>query len=359
MRASLPSTGSLAHATGRVRSAVTRAVFGTALCAWAAGILFGAACLALLGRVAFGWEGTRAAWPLAALVLAPLLAARIASRKRLSDDGAAAWLDVHSGGGGAVVTGFETDDPAWRARVDAALARVERLPAARWKRPLVLCALAFAFAAAALFVPIPRDVAVPSVVLQQAAIESALEKLATLEEEVTLAPEFTSEMRASLERLQENDALAELESTLEAADRAADRLAEEAATAAEAAERALAGLSAAGAEAAADPEAAQKELEAAFGALAKSGLAKGLEAGLDTEFGLDGLALPPGAKQDGATIAKLADRLEARLGEKLAKLAAAGLLKDSRLARAGRPGEMPEFEEHVCTEECAKNPGGT
>ncbi|MBL8859057.1 MAG: hypothetical protein JNL28_11160 [Planctomycetes bacterium] len=352
-------TTQLDRSISSVRAAVARAVFGSTCLAWAAGILFATACAVLLARTAFEWGPTRAAWLYLPLVVAPLVAWRSSVRKRLSPSGAAAWLDVQTGAGGLVVTGFELDDGAWRARLDEALAHVRHLPAARMRRPGMFCALAVAFAVAALFVPIPRAVVGPGRALQQAALEKVEEKLATLEEEVELAPEFASEMRASLERLREDDALAASESALEAADRANERLLQEAEARAEAAEQALDGLAAAGDEAGGDPEAAQKQLEEALAQLTKAGFAKGLEDALTSELGLKGLELPPGTQLDAEQIAKLSDALAGKLGDKLAKLAARGLLKPGKFGREGRPGDLEDFVEHVCTEECKKNPGGT
>jgi len=352
-------TPALESSIARVRAAVVRAVFASTLCAWAAGLAFGLGCVVLIARTSIPLDASRAAWILAGLALAPLIAWRVASKKRPSDSAAAAWLDVRSGASGSIVTGFEVADDAWRARVDEALARVEGLPAARLKRPLTLCLVGVAFALATVLTPIPKPPPGPNVVLQQARVERVEEQLATLEEEITLAPEFAEEMRANLERLKEEDALANQESALEATDRASERLADEAEASADAAESVLAGIEAAAANANSDPDAAQKAVEEALAQLTKSGLAKGLEDELAKQLGLESLELPPGTKLDVAKFAGLSKSLEGALGEKLAKLAAKGLLKEGRFARGEKPGDDPEFAEHVCTPECAKNPGGT
>lgn len=352
-------THTLEHSIERVQRAVARAVFASTLCAFTAGLALGLACIVLLARVALEWEPQRAVWIFVPLVIAPLVAWRVTAKKRIGPAAAAAWLDVHSGASGAVVTGFEVDDVSWSSRVAEALARVERLPTARMKRPALLCAGGLAFAVVALLVPIPRPAQSPSVALQQARIEKVLEQLATLEEELTLAPEFAEEMRASLERLKEENALENAESALEATDRASERLADEARAAAEAARSAIDGAEAAEASAGTDPDAAQKQIEEALDELSKAGLSKGLEDPLARELGLDSLDLPPGTKIDGAKLGAFSRALQGKLGDKLAKLAAKGLLKEGQFGRAGKPGEMPEFEEHVCTAECAKKPGGT
>jgi hypothetical protein len=344
----------------RLQSRVFGAVFGATMLFWFALIACACACVALGARAAFGWDAWKTSIVFAPVVLAPLIAVRAARSKRLSDSGAAAWLDLHAGADGALVTGFESNDESWRPRVDAALARASVLPRARLGRPATMAVGACGFAALALFVPIPRAVLGPSHALQTAAIEKAEEKLATLEEEVTLEPELAQELHASLDRLKESDdALASSESVFEAADRASDKLADEAARQADPAESLQRELAAAAAAASADPEAAQKQLEAALEKLAESGLSKGLTDVMTSELGLKSLELSPGTKLDAAQIARLSSALNAKLGDKLAKLAAAGLLKPGKPGTEGKPAEIAEIAEHVCTDECRKNPGGT
>lgn len=350
----------LERSIGDVQARVFAAVFQAHTLFWMALITGVCACVALGVRAALGWDAWRTAIVFVPLLLAPVLGARAAQRKRLTRAGAAAWLDVQSGADGALVTGFEAGDDVWKARVEAALARAGTLPRARIGRPATMAAGALAFAALALFVPIPRTLPGPSRALSTAAVEKAAEKLATLEEEVTLEPEVAEEMHASLDRLKQGeDALASTESVFEAADRASDQVAQEAASKSEAAESVQKELSAAAAAASADPEAAQKQLESALRELSKSGLAKGLTDALTSELGLQSLDLPPGTKLDAAQIARLSGALNAKLGDKLAKLAAAGLLKPGKPGEIGKPGDIGEIAEHVCTEECRKNPGGT
>lgn len=340
----------------RVAQHVARAVFVDALLRSAAWLTLGLAAAVLAMRVAAEWDRARAAWLFAPIVLAPVLAWRIARRKRWSTAAAATWLDWRSGASGALVTGFERDDPAWNGHVDAALARADLLPRARWGRPAALLLFAIAFAALATWVTIPRVVPGPSRAVQTAAIERVEEKLATLEEQVTLDPVVAEELHESLERLENGTDGESIEGTFEALDRAGERLEDEARARAEAAESALESLAAAESAASGDPEAAQKQLEATLEALAKSGLAKGLEGALPEELGAKGLELPAGTKLDAAQIAKLTAGLESKLGEKLAKLSAAGLLKEGRFAKGEKPGEISE---HVCDASCARNPGGT
>jgi hypothetical protein len=348
----------LDHSIARVRARVSRAVFGVTLLFWLAILAGICACIALGLRVALGWEASRAALAFVPLVIAPLIALRNARRRTLTAAGAAAWLDVRAGADGSVVTGFESGDGAWRARTDAALMRAVDLPRARLARPAALFAGAVLFAALALLVPISRGVPGPSRALAAAAIEKAEEKLATLEEEVELQPELAAELHASLDRLKEENSGSSNESVFEAADRVAEKLSDEAASLSESSESVQRELAEAAAAAAGDPEAAQEELESALRELAKSGLSKGLADVMTSELGLESLELPPGTKLDAAQIARTSAALRARLGDKLGKLAAAGLLKEGKPAREGEPRDI-EVAEHVCDAECAKKPGGT
>ena len=349
----------LEQAIDRVRARVSRAVFAATALTWLSILAGACACAALLVRAAFGWESGRAALLFVPLVLAPLLAARAVRRKRVSAAGAATWLDVQAGADGALVTGFEARDAAWSTRVESALSRAISLPRARVGRPAAFCAGAFAFALLALFVPIPRAVPGPERALATAAIQRAEEKLATLEEEVELEPELAAELHERLERLkQEGDGHASSESLFEAADRAAEELAQEAATQTEPAASVQEALADAAAAAGTDPEAAQKELESALSELAKTGLSKGLEDVMAAELGLESLELPPGTQLDAAQIARTSTALRARLGDKLSKLAAAGLLKEGR-GREGEPADIDDVAEHLCSAECGTQPGGT
>jgi hypothetical protein len=349
----------LEQSIDRVRARVFRAVFASTLLIWLGIGTFVAGCIALLVRGAFDLDPARAALAFVPLALIPFHAWRVARRKSLSRAGAAAWLDVQTGCDGALITSFEIDDPAWSDRVERALATAVVLPRARLKKPLLTVLAGCAFATAALCVEIPRDALGPSVALQAANVAQVEEKLATLEEEVTLQPELAEELHETLNRLKDDDALANPESAFEAADRAAERLANEAESKAEAAESARDALAGAAASADRNPDAAQKELESAMKAITDAGLAKGLNEALSNELGLSSLELPPGMKLEAAKIEALSGKLSDKLGEKLAKLAKAGLLKPAQFAGTGKPGEIGEFSDHVCTEECRKKPGGT
>lgn len=336
----------------RVRASVFRAVFGSALLVWLAGLLFVLGCVVLALRAALDWPLARTSACFAILAVAPIVAWRTATRKQLSRAGAAAWLDVQSGSSGVVVTDFEHSDAAWSARVAESLSRAALLPRANLKKPALLALVALAFVVVALWVPIPRTPVGPPIALQQAAVERVEEKLATLEEEVALDPELAAEMRETLQRLKDEDALANPESAFEAVDHAEARLADEARSKAEAAEAGQEALAAASESAASDPEAAQKKLEEAMSALSKAGLAKGLPKGLENELGNGSLELPAGAKLDKGQIEKLSGGLSQKLGDKLAKLAKAGLLKPAQFGKSGKPAELAATGTGQC-----KNPG--
>lgn len=329
----------------------------------------GLGVVALLARVTLGLDVGHAALILApAVLVAPAAAAWVARRRALSDGAAATWLDRASGGSGAIVTALEHDDPRWAPGLAPLLAAAtlpsgpDRALAAR------RVGLALAFAAAVLLVPVERingpSGSPPG--LFEPALERLQEKLAVLDETLTVVPETRQELDEALARLQdEARTSADPEATFEAIERLAEKLertAEEALDEALRADQQLA-EAAARAEAGAPPEAA---LSAALDTLAKSSL--GLDAlmaklppelelgalglgdlglgdlglgnlglgNLGLELGPNGATLPEGLTLDPALAAALSKELQALLREQLEALAAAGLLDTEALAGFGQ-----------------------
>jgi hypothetical protein len=308
----------------------------------------GLGVVALLARVTLGLDAGRAALLLAPAALAPVLAALVARRRALSDGAAATWLDRASGGSGAIVTALEHDDPRWAPGLAPLLAAATPPPGADRKLATRRAVLASAFTAAVLLVPVQRingpSGSPPG--LFEPALERLQEKLAALEETLTIVPEVRQEFTETLARLQdEARTSADPEATFEAIERLTEKLERTAEEALDDAARADEQLADAAARAAAGvpPEAA---LNAALETLAKSPV--GLDAllaelppelelsALGLDLGPDGATLPEGFTLDPELAAALSKELQELLREQLEKLAAAGLLDTSALAGLGQ-----------------------
>lgn len=319
---------------------------------------------ALLARYAFDVSSARAASCFAPLALVPFVAWWRARGTVFSHAGAVAWLDVHTGAGGALLTQLETDDVRWRGAVERAFDRPVVLPRARLARPLLALVPALAFALAALFVPFPRAIVLPPRHVEEAAITRVEEKLAALAEEVALEPELAAELEARLERLK--DESGSPEDTFEALDQLTARLDAEGERLGEELRDAREALQSAAETAASDPDAAQRELEQTLGELARAGLEGKLANELLKELGASSLELPPGTELTREQMNDLARSLDGELGEKLAALERAGLAGKGlkalgKLGKAGELAKLDDFEPtgHVCDERCEKKPGGT
>jgi hypothetical protein len=340
--------------------ALQGALLGTSLrwFAIAAAVL---AAVALLLRVAFGFEPSRAAWVFAPLALVPV-AAWIAARKRVpSRAGTVAWLDVRTGGTGAIVGAWETTDPRWAAQMRRALAAEPPPPRFDVARPAQVSLASVAFAVLVLCVPIAPALVGPPIAVQEATLERVEEQLEALQEQVELEPEVAAELQEALERLRREGALAEPEGAFEALDRAQEKLEQEAYERAEAAQTAQEDLASASDQAASNPDAAQEQLERTMGQLAKAGFSKDIQSALEKELGAAGVSLPPGTKLDASQITAISKELAEKLGLRAGELGKAGLIDAKSLAKLGELAKLDgfEFSEHVCDETCEKKPGGT
>ncbi len=319
------------------------------------------AVLVLTLRVGFRFERVDASWTFAALALAPIVAWVQARRRVPSHTATAAWLDVRSGGTGAIVAADEAADERWDPALQRQLAAEPALPRIDVARPLRIAALALVFAAAAMLVPVPVAIVGPPTVVQEATLERIEEDLAALQEQVDLEPEVAAELQDALERLQQEGALADPEAAFEALDRAQDRLEQEAYERAELSQSAQDDLARAAEDAQRNPEAAQAALEKSMEQLAAGGFSKDVKSALEKELGAAGISLPPGTKLDAAAIESISKELAEKLGERSAALAKKGLLNGKALAKLGELAKLDGFEptEHICDENCKKQPGGT
>jgi len=327
--------------------------------------LFAVGVVALFLRVLERWESREAAGLIGFAGLAALTAYALARRGLPGTASAAAWLDVRGGARGQVVTERELGGSEWseaaRVQLQSALAA---LPPIEWPRALRPALPAAAFAALAVWVPIPRAAIGPPPVVTETALEELQEKLETLEETLDVAPEVAEEMETRLERIEDEAASGQPTSTFEAIDRLGERLDAEAAQALEAARQASQDL----ASAASDPSLAdaQAALESALAGMKDAGLGKDLPEAVQNALMPGSLSLPQGLQLSSAELAALSKELKGVLDARLAKLAAGRLIDPSKLRElklgtgSGLVG-LSDFEldpEHVCDEEC-KKPGGT
>lgn len=349
---------SLDSLASRLQTRVFWGVFLGALGRFAMTALLACGTVALFLRYVLHLERLDAALAFAPLAFVPVAAWIVARRRRLSRAGAVAWLDLRTDANGALLTDAELGDARWSPRVEASLARDVVLPRPRVGRPVLQTCPALAFAAAALWIELPRDPVLPPRKLEDALVERVEEKLDTLKEEVALEPELEKELEARLDRLQ--DERGDPEQAFEAIDGLDARLAQEGERLEESLHDAQESLDAAGSSASSDPEGAQKALEAALGELAKAGLDKNLPESLQSELGSSSLELPPGTKLDATTIEKVSRELSEALAKKADALAKAGLAK-GQLGKKGELAKLDDFKPtgHVCDERCKKQPGGT
>jgi tetratricopeptide (TPR) repeat protein len=351
-----------------LKQVVRRRVLGSsvrALGRHASLALFAAGAAVLVLRTLDPHAAAPWGWIAAAPLVGALSAFAAGRRSRPTSEAAAAWLDVHGGASGEVVTEAELGASDWSRhaaqRIERALAALPRAP---WTAALRKALPAAAFALAALWVPLPELPVGPPPFVAGHALERVEEKLEALDEQLELEPELAEELRERLERVQEAAEEQRYDATFEALDRLEERLDSEAQEALEAAERAADELAAA----ATDPhlDHAQEALEAALKEMRDAGLTKGLSEEARAALG-ERLELPPGLQLSSQELAKLARELSGAMGAKLAKLDAARAIDPARLAKLmqarldelGELGEAGEFDpDHVCDEKC-KQPGGT
>ncbi|QDU66797.1 hypothetical protein [Engelhardtia mirabilis] len=318
-------------------------------------VLAGAA--ALLGRAFLGWSMGEAAWTLALLVVVPPVAWIRAARRTPSLESAATWLDIHTGGSGAVVAALERPlDGVWASSADSRLAagrsagdlKLPRLRTAPLLRPSAPAAV---FSIACLLIPLGSGLVEPpdaKAAIERRA-EDLREQLEVLDETISLdddrVQEFEDRLRAALEQAADGNT----ESSYEAMDRLeldAEALAQRAA---EAAEEALRAMSDAASDMASDPAGAREQLDAMADAMQAAGLDPGelspeLSAALDElasqlealprgATGEEGLAALEQLAQELAKMAELSEELREALAKKLGELAEAGLLEGAALPK--------------------------
>ena len=124
--------------------------------------LFAFGGAALLARTAFELSREQSAWILLGVLIAPITAWFRARRAFLTDEGAAAWLDLRSGGDGSVLTAVETDDARWNERVEEALTRNPALPRVQVERAALQTMPAVSFVLFVFWLDLPKTVLGPS-----------------------------------------------------------------------------------------------------------------------------------------------------------------------------------------------------
>lgn len=354
---------------GRLRRRVALAAWLGDWSRQATGALFAAGAVALIARALGRLDAGAAA--LAFLVALPTAwtAWRTARRRGLSRAGATAWIDLKTGATGLVCASGEVDDPRWAAALASRLERAPELPRLRTRQlagpPVAACA----FGLAALWVPLPEATPEPGRRLFERSLERLSEKLATLDEELTVDERTRTELESTLARIEDELADAPTESLLEALDRLDGSLADAAEDARRRAEEALAGIeraSSAGGEAGAMDDGALEALAelgelgllgdlAAAGALGELG-----ELGDLGELGAADAELGEWLAEHPEALAELQSELRELFDGKLGRLAEAGLLGSGKPSMSASDLErFAELVEHVCDERCEKEPGGT
>jgi len=295
--------------------------------------------------------------------LALVSAAWLARRRVPSTAWATAWLDVHGGATGAIVTEGELGRSEWSTRVGGGLAAARAtLPRPALDSALKRLAPGALFAALAVWVPVPEQIVGPPPFVATALIEELAAELETLEEVLDLPAEEAEELETRLERIQAEAEDGQPASTFEAVDRLGQRLEDEAAQALEAAQRAAEDLAAAAGHP--DLATAQEALEAALATMEEAGLTKDLPPAAKAGLQPGTLSLPPGTQLSSRELAALSAELRKALEGTAQGLAAGKLLDPSRLrafegqlAKLGGGFGEPD-PAHECDEDC-KKPGGT
>lgn len=348
---------SLPMIAGALRRRAHRAVFLGELVSWTAVALLVCGTTVLLTRMVVGVSRSDAAMVFALVAVAPLLAWARASRRPLGHEDAVAWLDLHSGATGTLLTGMEAPDERWRAQVEMALRRIDARPRLRLRRPLIRVALVAAFAGLTLWVDSDARTPDPSQAFYEAAAERLREKLDTLDEIVALEQELVEEMEAQLDLLMTELEDAGADSNLEALDRLAERLGAEADRVRQSADQATLQLEALVSDAGLAAELRQRALEETLASLQELGFDRNLPQTLEemlAGLGAQSLELPEGLTLDAEELAELAELLEDLIDSKLSYLADAGLLDPSKLQKAAEFPDLRDFQfaEHACDSEC-------
>jgi len=296
------------------------------------------------------------AWPAYGVPLgAALFAAGYWTRKRgLSRQGAAAWIDVHAGGSGLVVTGSERPDPRWDAAFQGALAKSHRMPRLAVGLQSGQALFGIGFLSLALFVQIPEPSPLgPSPAFVAALTESVAQKLLALTENISLDEELAEELTERMRRIQELAEEAPTESIFEAIDRLEERLGLEGERAAQDLQQSLGELWKSMESGELDQEGLERLLEEARGLLANSGLGEKLPESLAGLLG-GSLELPEGVHLNAAELMQLGEGLSGLMQGSLGELLGAGLLDASKLSLASKFAKLENFlpTDHQCDEEC-------
>jgi hypothetical protein len=330
------------------------AIFSGTFLRWA-GIAAGiSGSLVLLLRAGFREEP----WPTPAY-LVPLLfglgaAFYWAGRRGMSRQGAAAWIDVHAGGSGLIVTGSEIQDERWQTEFEGALANAHRMPGLEVRRPASAALCGFGFLSLALFIRIPEPEPLgPSPEFVTSLAENVAAKLLALTENINLDEELAEELEERMERIKELAEEAPTESIFEAIDRLEERLGREGERVSKDLEQTLSDLWKSMEDGSLDQESMEQMLERAKGMLAAAGLGDKLPEDLAKMLG-SSLELPAGMELSPAELMELAEGLSGLMEGSLGEMLGAGLMSASKLAIASKFAKLENFlpNDHECDEEC-------
>ena len=359
--------GSPSDPARRLRRKLTLAVWLGRLARQAALLLVLCGASALLARVLLELDLRGAALFFLPLAVVPFTAWAGVRRSVPDEEGATAWLDLHSGARGFLLADLQHRDERWASRTREQLERLSDLPSLRLSRFAAPFLPALAFALLALFVPLSRAEPGPSTSLFDRAIEGLREKLGTLDEIVDLDEVVADELAKRIEHLAENVDATEPEAMLEAIDTLRDQLGLEGQEAAEVAQLLFDEFGAIGESAFSDPQLAQELMLGRMKEMLASGALPGVLEQLDgflpglTEA-LAGteLNLPAGFELDPAQLQGLSRELREALRRNVGQLNLAGLVDLKELSLSDPSDLLDQLVDrfHVCDEEC-KKPGGT
>lgn len=318
-----------------------------------AALAFASGGAMLVLRLGLGRSGAEAARLAPALLLALPWAAWRAWSLRVDRRTAVRWLDVRSGGAGALVTELELADPRWRPRAEERLsAAAPRLPRPRLVAPALaaLGGLAFALLALALGAPV-RDPG-PAPEFFDAWLQRLETRVATLAAQGALDPERDAELAERLASLRDAIDGGRAASLYEAFDRFEEGLGQDASRLARGAQALASALGAldrlGGGALGADPA----DLLARLGERLADPEALRLAAGLVERLGADPAALAG---------VPVPEALRSLFAEDLGRLAGAGVLDPDavRAALERARGRLEGYAEtalaaHACGEACER-----
>lgn len=194
----------LPAALSRLRRRLAVGLFLDVWPGWAIGSLIAAGTIVIVCRMFFAGAAPYLGWLWWLPVLAAIPAAVLAVRRAYAPADVAAVADWLGGGQGALLTWFETADPAWK---DSPLIRQSaafQLPKIRLRRAHMAVLPAFAFLAAAWVLPQRVEALTPSEALADEIASDLTAAVVELKQEALLTPEEEKQFEEQIERIRKS-----------------------------------------------------------------------------------------------------------------------------------------------------------